>query len=78
MAQRRAKAERDLMIDWWMAAKHASALGISRSELLDEDAKTMHRILQSYSRPADEGHWRTKSVLREIVAVGWRCGRQTT
>ena len=69
MAQMRAKAERDLLIDFETACKHATALGISRSELLDQDATTMHGILQGCSRPADERHWRTKEVIRGMVAV---------
>ena len=69
MSRMRAKAERDLLIDFYTATKHATALGISRSKLLDEDAMTMHRILQGYARPADDRHWRVKSVLREMVAA---------
>ena len=69
MAVMRAKAERDLLIDFYTATKHATALGISRSELLDQDATTMHRILQGYARPTDERHWRTKEMIRAMVAV---------
>jgi len=67
MLSARAQAERDLDIDWATATKHASALGIPRAELLDEDAATMHRILRGCSRPADDRHWRTKEVIREMV-----------
>ena len=70
MAQMRAKAERDLLVDWWTATKNASALGISRDELLNQDAQTMHRIMRGCSRPADDRHWRVKSVLREMVTAG--------
>jgi len=67
MATLRAKAERDLVLDYMTATKHASALGISRDELLDEDAQTMHRILRGCSRGADDRHWRTKEVIRGMV-----------
>jgi len=63
----RTTAERDLILDYETACKHAAALGITRSELLDEDATTMHRILQGYARPADERHWRTKEVIRGMM-----------
>lgn len=69
MTQMRAKAEHDLLIDFWTATKHASASGISQSELLEQDAMTTHRILQGYARPADERHWRTKEVPPGMVAV---------
>ena len=68
MAMMRAQAGHDLMVDWWTATKHASALGISRDELLEADAMTMHRILRGCARPADDRHWRTKEVLRGMVA----------
>ena len=71
MAAMRAAAERDLLFDFYTATKHASALGISRDELLDQDAQTMHRILRGCSRPADDRHRRTKDVIRGMVAV---CG----
>jgi len=67
MSTLRAKAERDLVLDYMTATKHASALGVSRDELLDQDAQTMHRILRGCSRPADERHWKTKEVIRGMV-----------
>ena len=70
MAAMRAKAERDLIVDYQTAVKHAAALGISREELLEQDAVTMHRILRGCGRPADDRHWRTKDVIRGMVAVG--------
>ena len=77
MAAMRAQAEHDLMVDWCTATKHASALGISRDELLNQDAQTMHRILQGYARPADEGSDPGDggcgvSVLGQMT---WRCSR---
>ena len=56
MAEMRAKAERDLLIDFYTASKHATALGVTRAELLEQDAMTMHRILRGCSRPADDRH----------------------
>ena len=70
MAAMRAKAERDLLVDFQVACKHAEALGVTRAELLDQDAQTMHRILRGCSRPADDRHWRTKEVIRGMVAAG--------
>ena len=52
MALMRAKAERDLLIDFYTASKHATALGISRDVLLDQHAMSMNRILQGYARPS--------------------------
>lgn len=69
MAPMRAEAERALLLDYATASRHATALGIPRSELLDQDAITMHRILHDCARPADERHWRTKEMIRAIVGL---------
>jgi hypothetical protein len=63
-----ARAERDLIIDYRAACKHAEARGESVAELRDRDAQTMHRILRGYATPADERHWRTKADIRRRVA----------
>ena len=69
LAAMRAQAERDLLIDYQVASKHATALGIGRDELLKEDRESMHRILHGCARPVDDRHWRTKEVLRGMVAI---------
>ena len=69
MAMMRAAAKRDLLIDFQTACKHASALGVTRAELLDQDRTSMHRILHGVGRPADDRHWRTKEVIRGMVVA---------